>query len=136
MTAQILDIGNSGLDEAARWLRGGELVAFPTETVYGLGADATNPDAISAVFEAKGRPSDNPLIVHLGEAAEADEVAHVTALGGDLLRAFAPGPLTVVLPARSGLPPAVTAGLGTVAVRVPSASASRNFVTTRSTWSG
>ena len=92
---------------------------LPTETVYGLAALAYDADAVRRVFEAKGRPSDNPLIVHLGEAAEADEVAHVTALGGDLLRAFAPGPLTVVLPARSGLPPAVTAGLGTVAVRVP-----------------
>lgn len=98
---------------------------LPTETVYGLAALAYDADAVRRVFEAKGRPSDNPLIVHLGEAAEADEVAHVTALGGDLLRAFAPGPLTVVLPARPGLPPAVTAGLGTVAVRVPSAPLAR-----------
>ncbi|PAP74233.1 threonylcarbamoyl-AMP synthase [Rubrivirga sp. SAORIC476] len=112
-------------DEAAAVLRRGGLCVLPTETVYGLAALAYDADAVRRVFEAKGRPSDNPLIVHLGEAAEADEVAHVTALGGDLLRAFAPGPLTVVLPARPGLPPAVTAGLGTVAVRVPLAPLAR-----------
>ena len=75
-------------DEAAAVLRRGGLCVLPTETVYGLAALAYDADAVRRVFEAKGRPSDNPLIVHLGEAAEADEVAHVTALGGDLLRAF------------------------------------------------
>ena len=76
---------------------------------------------MTRVFEAKGRPSDNPLIVHVAAAAEADAVAHVTQVGRRLFAAFAPGPLTVVLPVRPGLPEAVTAGLDTVAVRVPSA---------------
>ncbi|WP_420454372.1 L-threonylcarbamoyladenylate synthase [Rubrivirga sp.] len=108
-------------DEAAAVLRRGGLCVVPTETVYGLAARADDPDAVAAVFRAKGRPSDNPLIVHLADAAQADAVAHVTETGRGLLAAFAPGPLTVVLPARPGLPSAVTAGLGTVAIRVPSA---------------
>lgn len=112
-------------DEAAAVLLRGGLCVLPTETVYGLAALAHDADAVRRVFEAKGRPSDNPLIVHLGDAAEADAVAWVTDLGRSLLRAFAPGPLTVVLPARPGLPPAVTAGLDTVAVRVPSAPLAR-----------
>ena len=107
--------------EAAAVLRGGGLCAIPTETVYGLAARADDADAVARVFEAKGRPADNPLIVHLAHAADVDAVAHVTDVGRLLLDAFAPGPLTVVLPARPGLPTAVTAGLGTVAVRVPSA---------------
>ena len=122
-------------DEAAAVLRRGGLCVLPTETVYGLAALAHDADAVRRVFEAKGRPSDNPLIIHLGEATEADVVAHVTDLGRDLLRAFAPGPLTVVLPARPGLPPAVTAGLGTVAVRVPSAPlANRSGRPSPTTW--
>lgn len=102
-------------------LRRGGLCAIPTETVYGLAALAHDAGAVGRVFEAKGRPADNPLIVHLAEAAEAEGVAHVTPAGRRLLAAFAPGPLTVVLPARPGLPSAVTAGLETVAVRVPAA---------------
>ena len=107
--------------EAAAVLRQGGLCAIPTETVYGLAARAADADAVARVFDAKGRPADNPLIVHLADASDVDAVAHVTAVGRRVLDAFAPGPLTVVLPARPGLPPAVTAGLGTVAVRVPSA---------------
>ena len=106
--------------EAAALLRAGGTVAFPTETVYGLGADAFAPEAIAAVFRAKGRPPDNPLIVHLAAPEAAGRVARRTPLGDRLLAAFAPGPITVVLPSRGVLPPAVTAGLGTVAVRVPS----------------
>lgn len=107
--------------DAAAVLRDGGLCALPTETVYGLAARADDADAVRRVFRAKGRPSDNPLIVHLADAADAGVVAQVTAVGRALLGAFAPGPLTVVLPARPGLPPAVTAGLDTVAVRVPAA---------------
>ena len=106
--------------EAARLIREGEIVVFPTETVYGLGADALNPDAVARIFQAKGRPGDNPLIVHLADvdgldivAGEPDVVAH------HLLSAFAPGPLTVVVPAGPELPRIVTAGLDTVAVRIP-----------------
>ncbi|MDT0632986.1 L-threonylcarbamoyladenylate synthase [Rubrivirga sp. S365] len=105
--------------EAAAVLRRGGLVAFPTETVYGLGALARDADAVARVFAAKGRPADNPLIVHVARVADVAGVALVTPLGAALLEAFAPGPLSVVLPGRGGLPDAVTAGLDTVAVRVP-----------------
>lgn len=107
------------VEAAADVLRGGGTVAFPTETVYGLGAPAFDAVAVAAVFRAKGRPSDNPLIVHVADAAAVAHVAVVTDLGARLLAAFAPGPISLVLPARGGLPPAVTAGLDTVAVRVP-----------------
>ena len=105
--------------EAAAVLRRGGTVAFPTETVYGLGASALDADAVAAVFRAKGRPADNPLIVHLADAADADALAVVTDAAARLLAAFAPGPLSLVLRQRGRLPAAVTAGLDTVAVRVP-----------------
>ena len=104
---------------AAAVLRRGGTCAVPTETVYGLAALASDEGAVQAVFRAKGRPADNPLIVHVLRAELVAEVAEVTETGRALLRAFAPGPLTVVLRARPGLAPAVTAGLETVAVRVP-----------------
>jgi L-threonylcarbamoyladenylate synthase len=106
---------------AAEILRGGGLVAFPTETVYGLGANALDPAAVDRIYAAKGRPSFNPLIVHV---ADADQVRDVAAAWPDnaerLARAFWPGPLTLVLPKRPEVPSSVTAGLDTVAVRVPS----------------
>jgi L-threonylcarbamoyladenylate synthase len=103
-------------------LRGGGLVAFPTETVYGLGADATNGRAVAAVFEAKGRPRFNPLIVHVATLEAAAALAHLTEAGATLAQAFWPGPLTLVLAKREDCPVAdlATAGLDTVAVRVPS----------------
>ena len=105
----------------ADMLADGKLVAFPTETVYGLGADARNTDAVSGIFEAKGRPSDNPLIVHIADRAELDDfVQEVSEADEKLMAAFWPGPLTLVLPVRPGaLSPNVTAGLDTVAVRMP-----------------
>ncbi len=117
------------LDLAAHLLRGGARVAFPTETVYGLGADATNADAVAGIFEAKGRPSDNPLIVHLAEPEAIESVAGpLSEAAMLLLAAFSPGPLTLILPRRDGLVPAVSAGLDTVAVRVPSLPLSRDFI--------
>ncbi|WP_331436852.1 L-threonylcarbamoyladenylate synthase [Gordoniibacillus kamchatkensis] len=109
------------VSEAALLLRQGCTVAFPTETVYGLGADATQTDAVRRIFEAKGRPSDNPLIVHVAEPAQLEPfVAAVSEPERRLMSAFWPGPLTVVLPVRPGsLSPLVTAGLSTVGVRVP-----------------
>ena len=104
---------------AAAVLGRGGTCAVPTETVYGLAALASDAGAVEAVFRAKGRPADNPLIVHVLRAEHAGAVAEVTETGRRLLEAFAPGPLTVVLPARPGLAPAVTAGLAPVAVRVP-----------------
>lgn len=106
---------------AAEILRRGGLVAFPTETVYGLGADATNPAAVAKIFAAKGRPGTNPLIVHVADAEVARRyVAAWPAAAGALAERFWPGPLTLVLPKRPGLVvDAVTAGLPTVGVRVP-----------------
>ncbi len=109
-----------GLAAAVQLLRGGGLVAFPTETVYGLGADATDPDAVARIFAVKGRPADNPLIVHLADATDLTRVVdEVTPLARRLAREFWPGPLTVVLDARDELPRITTGGHTTVAVRVP-----------------
>ncbi|ETT42089.1 Sua5/YciO/YrdC/YwlC family protein [Paenibacillus sp. FSL R7-269] len=109
------------ISEAATLLRNGETVAFPTETVYGLGADARNTAAVEAVFAAKGRPSDNPLIVHIARREDLERlVTEVHPVASALIDAFWPGPLTLVLPVRPGvLSPLVTAGLDTVGVRMP-----------------
>lgn len=108
------------ITRAAEILRGGGLVAFPTETVYGLGASALDADAVDRIFEAKGRPSYNPLIVHIADAALADQVAREWPdAARKLARAFWPGPVTLVVPKRPNVPANVTAGLDTVGVRVP-----------------
>jgi L-threonylcarbamoyladenylate synthase len=108
------------LAEAARVLRGGGLVAFPTETVYGLGANALDASAVARIFAAKGRPANNPLIVHIAEASEARKVvADWPQTAARLAERFWPGPLTLVLRKRDEVPDAVTAGGPTVAVRVP-----------------
>lgn len=121
MTARLpLQPDRTGLAEAARLLRNGRLVAFPTETVYGLGAHALDPDAVARIFAAKGRPPDNPLIVHINDPAALDDlVLRVTPLAHKLVEAFWPGPLTLVLDARPAVPRATTGGLATVAVRMP-----------------
>jgi L-threonylcarbamoyladenylate synthase len=111
---------DAGIARAARLLAAGELVAFPTETVYGLGGDARSDLAVARIFAAKGRPSFNPLIVHLPDLAAVESLALVSPRARDLAQAFWPGPLTLVLPLREGsVSPLVTAGLPTVAVRVP-----------------
>lgn len=109
------------LQEAAKLLRQGRTVAFPTETVYGLGADARSSEAVADIFSAKGRPSDNPLIVHIADRSQLEELAAPPEEAvSRLLDAFWPGPLTVVLPALPGvLSPLVTAGLSTVGLRMP-----------------
>ena len=108
------------IQEAASIIRAGGLVAFPTETVYGLGADAMNERAIRRIFEAKGRPADNPLIVHVCDRAMLDLVAgDVNAKAEALIAAFWPGPLTLVLKRRPEVARSVSAGLATVAVRMP-----------------
>jgi L-threonylcarbamoyladenylate synthase len=116
---RLLDATVAGIAEAAAILRSGGLVAFPTETVYGLGAHALDPHAVRAIFEAKHRPADDPLIVHVGDQHLVDEVAIPGLLAKQLAERFWPGPLTLVLPKRSCVPAEVTAGLDTVAVRVP-----------------
>ena len=111
-----------GIGEAARLLAGGRLVAFPTETVYGLGADATNGEAVAAIFAAKGRPRFNPLIVHVPDLEAARRQALFNPLAEKLAARFWPGALTLVLPRRAGAGVSllVSAGLGSVALRVPS----------------
>lgn len=110
----------SELTKAAALLRSGGLVAFPTETVYGLGANALDPAAVARIYAAKGRPSTSPLIVHVADEAMARTVAaEWPEAAARLAERFWPGPLTLVLTKRSGVPDAVTAGLGTVGVRQP-----------------
>lgn len=110
-----------GIARAAEVLANGSLVAFPTETVYGLGADARQGDAVAAIYEAKGRPSFNPLIVHVADIKSAQTNVEWSAQADALARLFWPGPLTLVLPLREGhgLSSLVTAGLSTVGLRVP-----------------
>ncbi|MCL2521142.1 MAG: L-threonylcarbamoyladenylate synthase [Spirochaetaceae bacterium] len=109
------------LDEAAAIIKDGGLVAFPTETVYGLGANALNDEACKAIYAAKGRPSDNPFIIHLYNVDEVAKVAKLNKAAEKLLASFAPGPLTLVLPKIAGVVCSIaTAGLDSVAVRVPS----------------
>ncbi|WP_176518663.1 L-threonylcarbamoyladenylate synthase [Rhodobacter maris] len=122
----------AGLARAAEILRAGKLVAFPTETVYGLGGDARNGTAVAAIFAAKGRPHFNPLIVHVADLAMAEAVAEFTPRARDLARAFWPGPLTLVLPLKpgSGIADLVTAGLDTVALRLPAHPLARALLTT------
>lgn len=121
LTTQELAPDPDGLSQAADILRGGGLVAFPTETVYGLGADARNGTAVAKVYAAKGRPSFNPLIVHTADLESAQRFAVFNDTARALATAFWPGPLSMVLPVTStgGLSDLVTAGLDTVAVRVP-----------------
>ncbi len=117
-----------GMKEGAELIKSGHLVAFPTETVYGLGANALLEDAAKKVYEAKGRPSDNPLIIHLADAAEAEKYCEVTPTFISLAKAFMPGPLTVVMKKKPIIPSGVTGGLDTVAVRVPSHPAARELI--------
>ena len=107
------------LEEARRALLAGDLVAFPTETVYGLGADATNPRAVAGIFEAKGRPGDNPLIVHVSSLEEAEALGAFDDRARLLADRFWPGPLTLVVEADPRIPEEVRAGLPTVAIRMP-----------------
>lgn len=107
-------------ERAAKIIREGGLVAFPTETVFGIGVDATNSDAVTKLFAAKGRPSNNPLIVHLDDGGNwARAAAELPQIASTLLNAFCPGPLTLVLPKLPAISDLVTAGLTTVGLRVP-----------------
>lgn len=106
--------------KAARLLKEGELVAFPTETVYGLGADALNPEASGRIYEAKGRPSDNPLIVHIADFADLEQITRgIPAAARKLGERFWPGPLTMIFRKNNRVPLETTGGLDTVAVRMP-----------------
>ncbi len=116
----ILRATSEAIEQAASLIRAGQVVAFPTETVYGLGADATNPAAVARLFEIKARPTFDPLIVHVDGMSMLSAVTRGTpAAALQLVRHFWPGPLTVVLPKAACVPDIVTAGLASVAVRVP-----------------
>jgi L-threonylcarbamoyladenylate synthase len=119
--ADIAPAGAAAITRAAELLRAGRLVAFPTETVYGLGGDATNDRAVAAIFQAKARPRFNPLIVHAGSVADAEALAVFNTLARRIAAQFWPGPLSLVLPRKpeSRLSLLASAGLDTVAIRVP-----------------
>lgn len=118
-----------GMAHACEVIREGGLVAFPTETVYGLGADAENQAAVRGIFEAKGRPADNPLIVHIWSFDQVDEIAQeVTSLARKLIQAFWPGPFTAILRARGNFAPEVSAGLDTVGIRMPESEIARELI--------
>ena len=117
------------VSEAADYLTNGELVAIPTETVYGLGADGLNPDAVAKIFQAKGRPQDNPLILHIAEAKDMEKYCHsIPDAAYALAEKFWPGPLTMVLPAKTLVPKCTTAGLPTVAIRCPDCAVTRDII--------
>ncbi len=120
METKLLAANEESLAWGAELLRRGELVAFPTETVYGLGANALDSAAVREIFAAKGRPADNPLIVHIWDREQLAQVCHVPPLAEKLMDAFWPGPLTLLMPRRESIPLVVTASLPTVAVRMPS----------------
>ena len=120
MMTKLARADSASVQEAAGILKAGGLVAFPTETVYGLGANAFDADAVLSIFTAKGRPADNPLIVHIHDRAQLDEIGDIPSRAPVLMDAFWPGPLTILFPRRSSVPDVVTAGLSTVAVRMPS----------------
>ena len=119
MKTQLLSATDETLALAARLLAKGELVAFPTETVYGLGAHAMDAQAVLGIFSAKGRPADNPLIVHIHDRSQLEGICEVNEAALRLMDAFWPGPLTIILPRKDAVPNAVTANLDTVAVRMP-----------------
>lgn len=131
METKIFDIEKEKercLAETGEIIRAGGIVVFPTETVYGLGADALNDEAVKKIFAAKGRPADNPLIVHFCRVEDIDQVCVVTDSAKKLLGKFSPGPITVVLKKRDCVSRYVTAGLDTVAVRIPSDETARAFI--------
>ena len=122
MKTEIFKVTENSIKElnyASRLLNDGELVAIPTETVYGLGANALNKNACLNIFKAKGRPGDNPLIVHIAKPQDAEKIAYTNNLYYKLAEKFMPGPLTVIIPKRDIIPYEVTAGLETVAIRCP-----------------
>lgn len=120
MKTEIFVPTKENYEKCGKLIRDGELVAFPTETVYGLGANALNPEAVKKVYLAKGRPSDNPLIVHIASPDDIDKVARsVPDKARLVIEKFMPGSVTVVMPKRPEIPDCVTGGLDTVAVRMP-----------------
>lgn len=120
---------DAAIKEAGERVRNGEVVGFPTETVYGLGANALDEASVNKIYEAKGRPGDNPLIVHIADKSQiAELVSEVTPMAQKLIDAFMPGPITVIMPKSSVIPSNVTAGLNTVGIRMPASMAANKFL--------
>lgn len=129
MQTQILTTDEKDIKAAAAIINNGGLVAFPTETVYGLGANALDADAVARIYEAKGRPSDNPMIVHIARASDIGQLTPM--LSADIVAIidnFWPGPLTMVLKKKPGIPDRTTGGLDTVAVRMPDSKAALSLI--------
>ncbi len=129
-SASIARVSDAAIAEAAQLLQDGELIAFPTETVYGLGADATNAKAVARIFEVKGRPTFNPLIVHIADLAMADTLVELPPRARALAQAFWPGALTLVAPRKPGCPVSelASAGLNTLAVRAPAHAIAQDLI--------
>jgi len=121
----ILPIDAASIAVAAEALRRGEVVAYPTETVYGLGVDPRSPEAVARLFDVKGRAQDQPVLLIIAEPEGVEQIAHVSAAARRCIDGFWPGPLTLVLPAKGAFPPGVQAPDGTVAVRCPAHPAAR-----------
>jgi len=129
MKTQVLPVNEESVLKAAEYIRAGELVGMPTETVYGLGANALDEQAVRKIFEAKGRPADNPLIVHVSCVEEiAPLVREIPQAARKLMQAYWPGPMTLILPKADCIPAAVSAGLDTVGIRLPASEAARELI--------
>ncbi len=129
MTTKLLDDSPSSLEAAARLLRSGKVVALPTETVYGLAANALDPAAVASIFQAKGRPQDNPLIVHIAHWDDLEPlVTRIPDTARKLSDAFWPGPLTMIFPRSARVPAVTSGGLDTVAVRLPAHPVARRVI--------
>jgi len=125
----ILKPTKENIEKAAKIIRDGGLVAFPTETVYGLGADAMNADAVGRIYEAKGRPSDNPMIVHISRASDIGQLTRMLSPQiVEIIDNFWPGPLTIVVKKKPDVPDRTTGGLDTVAVRLPDSQVARDLI--------
>ena len=129
METKILKTDDESIAEAGRIAAQGGLVAFPTETVYGLGASAYDETSVARIYAAKGRPSDNPLIVHIADISDIDRLAEsVSAEARRLIEAFMPGPFTIILKKSAIVPDAVTAGMDTVGIRFPENDTAQRFI--------
>ncbi len=124
----IAQVNSKSVKEAAQILCAGGVVAFPTETVYGLGADAYNAIAVARIFEIKNRPHFDPLIVHVADPADVERLAHISETARILMKQFWPGPLTLVLKKKPGIPDLVVSGLDTIAVRMPAHPAALDLI--------
>jgi len=129
MKTDIIDArSEEGLKKAGKLIQNGSLVAFPTETVYGLGANALDEEASAKIYKAKGRPSDNPLIVHLSSVEDVEKIAYTNKLFYEIAEAFMPGPITVILPKKDIIPSTTTGGLNTVGIRIPQDKTARSLI--------